>query len=61
MISRIRYFRVNDAGQRTEEVILHFPGLPQSYVESDGEEWITWIQLLDNFVRNLRNSELDSI
>ena len=38
LVSCARFFRVNDGGQRTEEIILDFHGLPQSYMDSDGEE-----------------------
>ena len=63
MLSRIRFLRVNDAGQRTEDVTLHFSGLPQSYVDSDGEYWIApqSTRIIEHLARDSNNLEFDSI
>ena len=65
MIARARFFRVNDAGERTEEVFIHFGSPPMSFV-GDGEEWFTLhstgiIGHMETVLRNSSNLEFDSI
>ena len=66
MVARVRYFRVNDDGERVEEILHYFPSLPTSHVDFDGEHWYSshshrMIELIDNMNRNSSNIEFDSI
>ena len=68
MVARVRFFQLNDAGEREEEVFLYFPSLPQSYVsaEDDGDSWYTShsnriIQVLDTVLHQSSNLEFDCI
>ena len=66
MVTRARYFRVNDQGERMEDIFLYFPSLPMSYIEGDGDDWYSShthriYDLLENLNRNASNIEFDSI
>ena len=66
MVARIRFFRLNDAGERDEEVFLFFPSHAQSYVDDGGEQWYTFhsnriIELLDSVLHQSSNLEFDCI
>ena len=66
MVARARYFKVNDRGQRVEEIFLFFPSHPLNVIDSDGEEWYTShskriIELMDTMNRNASNIEFDCI
>ena len=66
MVLRARYFKVNDRGERLEELFLFFPSLPQNTIGEDGEEWYTShstriIELMNTMNRNSSNIEFDSI
>ena len=66
MVSRTRYFRLNDQGQRIEELFFYFPSLPSSLVDGDGERWYDShsrriIEQIETMNRNSSNIEFDSI
>lgn len=66
MVARVRYFRVNDRGERTEELFLYFASLPQNHVDGDGGNWYDShsrriIELVDTMNRNASNIEFDCI
>ena len=66
MVARCRYFRVNDAGKRVEELFLYFSSPPHSYIDDGGEEWYNShsgriIERADTVNRNSSNIEFDSI
>ena len=66
MIARVRYFRVNDMGEPTEELFLYFSSPPPTTMDNGGEEWYNShsrriIELIDTMNRNSSNIEFDSI
>ena len=66
MIARGRYFKLNDKGQRVEELFFYFPSLPQNIVDENGEEWYSShshriIELIETMNRNSSNIVFDSI
>jgi hypothetical protein len=66
MVARVRYFKVDEIGRRTEEIFLFFTSPPQELVVGDGQEWYalhsrTIIELLESMNRNSSNLEFDSI
>ena len=66
LVLRARYFKVNDAGRRVEELFLYFPSHAQSYVAGDGESWYgnhtaRIFELMEKVNHQASNIEFDSI